>query len=82
MRRTFSHAHCVTIYWATVFIVWLYIYIFIYSRTDAFTLSGFTTAFKAALNEQDSTRHRVAYIIMMGLMHSQRRRRRNDLRSF
>ncbi len=40
----------------------------IYSRTDAFTLSGFTTAFKAALNERNST-GRVAYIIMTGLIH-------------
>ncbi len=42
----------------------------IYSRTDAFTLSGFTTAScKAALNDRNSTGHRVAYIIMTGLMH-------------
>ncbi len=33
----------------------------IYSRTDTFTLSGFTTAFKAALNERKSTGHRVAF---------------------
>ncbi len=52
-----------------------------YSRTDAFTLSGFTTACKAALDERNSTGHRVAYIIMTGLMHSQRRRRRNYSRS-
>ncbi len=42
----------------------------IYSRTGAFTLSGFTSAFKAALNERNSTGHRVADIIMTGLMHS------------
>ncbi len=55
----------------------------IYSRTDAFTLSGFTTAScKAALNDRNSTGHRVAYIIMTGLMHSQRWRRRNDSHSF
>ncbi len=51
------------------------------SRTDAFTLSGFTTAFKAALNERNTTGHRVAYIIMTGLIHPQRQRRRNDLHS-
>ncbi len=48
-----------------------HIYIYIYSQTDAFTLSGFTTAFKAALNERNSTGHRVAFIIMTGLMHPQ-----------
>ncbi len=53
----------------------------IYSRTDSFTLSGFTIAFKAALNGRNSTGHRVAYIIMMGLMHPQRQRRRNDSHS-
>ncbi len=53
----------------------------IYSHTDAFTLSGFTTACKAALNDWNSTGHRVADIIMTGLMHSQRWRRRNDSRS-
>ncbi len=52
-----------------------------YSRTNAFTLSGFKSAFKAALNDWNSTGHRVSYIIMTGLMHSQRRRRRNDLHS-
>ncbi len=36
----------------------------IYSRTDAFTLSGFTSACKAALNDRNSTGHRVAYIII------------------
>ncbi len=41
----------------------------IYSRTDAFILSGFTTTFKAALNEWKSTGHCVSYIIMTGLMH-------------
>ncbi len=50
-----------------------------YSQTDAFTLSGFKSAFKAALNDRNSTGHRVSYIIMTGLMHSQRRR--NDTRS-
>ncbi len=35
-------------------------------ETDAFTLSLFTTAFKAALNERNSTGHRVAYMIMRG----------------
>ncbi len=52
----------------------VYIYIYTHSCTDAFTLSGFRTAFKAALNEWDSTGHRVAYIIMMGLMHPQRQK--------
>ncbi len=42
----------------------------VYSRTDVFTLSGFTTAFKAALNERNRTGPRVSYIIMTGLMHS------------
>ncbi len=50
----------------------------IYSRIDAFVwihihiqdLSGFTSAFKAALNERNSTGHRIAYIIMTGLIHS------------
>ncbi len=52
--------------------IYIYIdYIYIYSQTDAFTLSGFTTAFKAALNERNSTGHRVAFIIMTGLMHPQ-----------
>ncbi len=37
----------------------------VYSCTVAFTSSGFTTAFKAALNERNSTGHRVAYIIMI-----------------
>ncbi len=32
----------------------------VYSRTDAFTLSGFTTAFKSALNERNSVGHRAA----------------------
>ncbi len=36
----------------------------IYNRTNAFTLSGFTTAFKAALNEWNTTGHRVVYIII------------------
>ncbi len=40
----------------------------IYSRSDAFTLSGFTTAFKPALNEWNSMGHRVGYIIMTGLI--------------
>ncbi len=53
----------------------------IYSRTDTFTMSGFTTAFKAALNERNSMGHRVSYIIMTGLMHSQRLKRRNYSRS-
>ncbi len=37
-------------------------------------LSGFTTAFKAALNERNTTGHRVAYIIMTGLIHPQRQK--------
>ncbi len=41
----------------------------LYIRTDAFTLSGFTTAFKVGLNERNSTGHRVAYIIKTSLMH-------------
>ncbi len=38
----------------------------IYSQTNAFTLSGFTTAFKAVLNERNGTGHRVADIITTG----------------
>ncbi len=33
--------------------IYIYIYIYIYSQTDAFAWSGFTTAFKAALNERN-----------------------------
>ncbi len=43
--------------------------------------SGFTAAFKAVLKEQNSTGHQVAYIIMTGLIHPQRRRKKNDSRS-
>ncbi len=57
---------------------WLLSEPYIYSQTNAFTFSGFITAFKAALNEQNSTGHRVAYIIMT---EKRRRRRRNDLHS-
>jgi len=54
---------------ATLHFIELYIIIrpsepHLYNRTDAFTLSGFTTAFKAALNDRNSTGHRDADIIM------------------
>ncbi len=39
----------------------------IFSRTDAFTLTGF----KAVLNDRNSTGRRVSDIIMTGLMHSE-----------
>ncbi len=51
-------------YYTTVRTAYICVYIYIHSCTDAFTLSGFTTIFKAALNDRNSTGHRVAFIIM------------------